>query len=150
MREVRSVSLILGLLGSPMALAESAGPWIDPPSDRELLQMTASLSQLPSEAAPAAPDPRYGSPIGQTGARADEAGAAGERTAALTDEISSDDAAMAATPAPVEVKKSRKPPRAAIRRLRSSRTARSRDDPFVRLFGPPRRNSHVITTTHTR
>jgi hypothetical protein len=158
LQDARSALVILGLLGSSPVSAEAAGQWIDPPSDRELLQMMASIP-LQREEAPVASHPMSAPADGVV----NDAGPAalGDRDAARavldplgvatsslgTGEIEAD-RPRGPAPAPGEVRKNPKAPKAAARGR--ARKAASGDDPIARLFGPPKRDSHVITTTHTR
>jgi hypothetical protein len=158
LQDARSALVILGLLGSSPVSAEAAGRWIDPPSDRELLQMPASIPLPPDEAlVSTSVSATLDADIGETGPTAlgsqvDSGAALGPPDVAIsslgTDEIDDADKPGGPAPASAEVRKNPKPSKAAARGR--ARKAASGEDPIARLFGPPRRDSHVITTTHTR
>lgn len=149
-RDTRSILCIFALLGSASVQAETPGGWIDPPSDRELLQMVAAVPPPGDPVAPASHvaegllDPAVVGIDHSAPPDRMEEGAAATEDAKLSED-------QDGTTGLVKVRKNPKPSRAAVRnRIRKSGAGVPQGDPFARIFGPPRRDSHIITTTHNR
>jgi hypothetical protein len=132
--------VVLFLFACASAGAETRARWVDPPPDHELLRsaaISAALAAL-SERKPA--EPARTSPAPEPVLQGEEAPSS--RTASQA-------------PPRVEVEPRAEPRKARrsgrfVRERRVRRAARSQNRPFARLFGPPRRDAHIITTNHIR
>lgn len=124
-----SILWLVLVAASGSAGAETSG-WVDPPTERPSVvqrEIAPPASPAPSNVRAPAPSPA------QTSALAPPAPPAAEPKA------------EPARPARV-VQRAAPPIRAASR----PRAARKSAGVFTRVFGPPRRNAHVITTTQSR
>jgi hypothetical protein len=139
-------ALVTGIVASDLVCAEARRPWLDPPSDTELVKsmharITNTVTPMADSPLPARHD------AGAASMPSDAGPAQNERGSVTTP--------AAVSPAPRSVREAPAvEPRQKVRKARTAHRRalrwRTQVQPFARVFGPPRPNANVITTTHNK